>query len=75
MNNEFNVKYFFIYPGLNVRNTDINAVVGLSQIKRLDNNISNRDKNYNAYCSFLEEKTWIQKSNTSLVSSLSFGII
>jgi CDP-4-dehydro-6-deoxyglucose reductase, E1 len=75
MHDEFNLKYFFVYPGLNVRNTDINAVIGLSQIKRIDKYISSRNKNYNLYCSILDGNVWTQKSNTGLVSSLSFGVM
>tara|TARA_R110002072_G_scaffold204573_2_gene362549 strand:- start:1189 stop:2346 length:1158 start_codon:yes stop_codon:yes gene_type:complete len=75
MHDEFNFKYFFVYPGLNVRNTDINAVIGLSQIKRIDQHIQNRNHNYNLYCSILDNKVWTQKSNNDIISSLSFGII
>ena len=75
MHDEFNFKYFFVYPGLNIRNTDINAVIGLSQIKRIDKNIKSRNDNYELYCSLLDGKVWIQKSNIDIVSSLSFGMI
>jgi len=75
MYDEFNKQYFFVYPGLNIRNTDINAVVGLSQIKRIDSYIASRNKNYDIYCSHLDGKVWTQKSNNGIVSSLAFGVI
>tara|TARA_R110001583_G_scaffold193660_1_gene362561 strand:+ start:527 stop:1684 length:1158 start_codon:yes stop_codon:yes gene_type:complete len=75
MHDAFSMKYFFVFPGFNIRNTDISAVVGRSQIKRIDNNIMARDKNYRKFSAALEGKVWIQKSDTDLISSLSFGII
>ena len=75
MYDTFSMKYFFVFPGFNIRNTDINAVVGRSQLKRIDANIAARDKNYRKFCAALEDKVWIQKSDTDLISSLSFGII
>ena len=75
MYDTFSMKYFFVFPGFNIRNTDISAVVGRSQIKRIDDNIAARDRNYRKFCTALEDKVWIQKSDTDLISSLSFGII
>lgn len=75
MHDEFSLKYFFVFPGLNIRNTDINAVIGISQIGRLDSHIKNRNNNYNLFCSHLDGKVWTQKSDSDVVSSLSFGII
>jgi CDP-6-deoxy-D-xylo-4-hexulose-3-dehydrase len=38
-------EFIFMYPGYNVRGTEINAVIGRSQIKRLDENIRRRTQN------------------------------
>jgi CDP-6-deoxy-D-xylo-4-hexulose-3-dehydrase len=38
-------KFIFLYPAYNVRNNEISAVIGLSQLKRLDANNKNRIKN------------------------------
>jgi CDP-6-deoxy-D-xylo-4-hexulose-3-dehydrase len=75
MNEPFLENYFFVYPGLNIRNTDLNAFVGLGQMKKLDDYVSKRDKNYNLFLSNLEEHVWVQKSDTTLVSALSFGLM
>lgn len=71
----FNLKYFFVFPGFNVRNTDISAVIGREQIKNIDSNILSRHNNYKHFCKTLKDEVWIQKSDTDLISSLSFGII
>jgi|TARA_R110000824_G_scaffold400868_1_gene609664 CDP-6-deoxy-D-xylo-4-hexulose-3-dehydrase len=75
MHDDFNKQYFFVYPGLNIRNTDINAVIGLNQIKRIDDYIASRNSSYNAYCAYLDGKVWTQKSDNDIVSSLAFGVI
>jgi len=38
-------KFIFLYPAYNVRNNEISAVIGLSQLKRLDRNNIIRSKN------------------------------
>lgn len=75
MTDAFNVKYFFVFPGFNLRNTDISAVIGRQQIKNIDSNIDSRYENYKLFCDILEDKMWVQKSDTDIVSSLSFGLI
>ena len=46
---EFNSLYTFYYSGLNVRSTDLQAYVGLSQIDRLEVIGEKRNKNYRLY--------------------------
>jgi CDP-6-deoxy-D-xylo-4-hexulose-3-dehydrase len=38
-------KFIFLYPAYNVRNSEISAIIGLSQLKRLDRNNIIRSKN------------------------------
>ena len=59
MNEPFLENYFFVYPGLNVRNTDF----------------SKRSKNHNLYLTNLSEHVWVQRSDTDPVSALSFGLM
>jgi CDP-6-deoxy-D-xylo-4-hexulose-3-dehydrase len=42
---DLNPEFTFAYPGYNVRGTEINAVIGRSQLKRLDDNIEHRTEN------------------------------
>jgi|ETNmetMinimDraft_21_1059911.scaffolds.fasta_scaffold17653_2 GDP-mannose 4,6-dehydratase len=44
-----NPKFLFLTDGYNFRNTEINAVLGIEQLKRLDENIRVRRKNYVHY--------------------------
>ena len=43
---DFNAAYTFYYPGFNVRATDLQAVLGLSQLLKADDVIQKRNKNY-----------------------------
>ena len=42
-------KFLFLTDGYNFRNTELNAVLGLEQLKRLDKNIKIRRRNYEHY--------------------------
>ncbi len=42
---DLNPEFIFAHPGYNVRGTEINAVIGRSQLKRLDDNIGRRTEN------------------------------
>ena len=42
---ELNPDFIFAFPAYNVRNTEIGAVIGRSQLKRLDKNNEKRTKN------------------------------
>jgi len=58
--NEYQTKYpdinplfTFAVPGYNVRSTELNAVLGLEQLKRLDYNVRNRQDNFRVWLSCL----------------------
>ena len=72
---DFDKKYFFVYPGLNVRNTDLNAYLGQQQIKKLNTFVENRNRNYNRFRKRLEGKIRFVSSQTDPVSALAFGLI
>ena len=75
MEDKFLENYFFVYPGLNIRNTDLNAFIGLEQMKKIDNYVKKRNTNYERYLKNLSGSMWVQKSSTKPVSALSFGLI
>jgi len=72
---DFDSLFTFVYPGMNLRSTDLSAFVGRMQLKKLDDNVKNRNNCYQLYRKNLDEKVWIQKSDSDIVSSLGFGII
>jgi len=47
-------RFLFLTDGYNFRNTEIGAVLGLSQLKRLDDSIATRKKNYSYFVTKLK---------------------
>jgi len=46
-------QFLFITDGYNFRNTDLNAVLGLSQLNKLNDSIKIRNENYKEFCDIL----------------------
>ena len=55
---ECNPEFIFVYPGYNVRSTELNAVIGRNQLKRLDANNKKRTENLNLFLSKLDPKKY-----------------
>lgn len=51
---DLNPDFIFAFPGYNMRSTEINAVLGLSQLQRLDKNNKIRSKNLKIFLSNLD---------------------
>lgn len=53
-----NPEFIFSYPSYNVRSTEVNAVLGRSQLKRLDANNKQRTKNFTTFLKNLDAKKY-----------------
>ncbi len=53
---DLNPMFTFAVPGFNFRSTELNAVLGLSQIKKIDKNIEIRRSNLEVWLNNLDEK-------------------
>jgi CDP-6-deoxy-D-xylo-4-hexulose-3-dehydrase len=51
---DLNPEFIFTYPAYNVRSTEINAVIGRSQLRRLDDNIETRCENLRLFLANLD---------------------
>lgn len=51
---DLNPKFIFAYPSCNYRSTEINAVIGRSQLKRLDANNRKRTRNFKLFLENLD---------------------
>lgn len=71
---KFRSLYSFYYSGFNLRSTEINAFLGLSQIKKIEKIAYIRNKNFLNYKNNLK-KYWIQKSNAKIVSNFGYGTL
>lgn len=67
--------YTFYYPGFNLRSTDLNAFIGISQLDKIDEITKVRQQNFEYYNEFLEGKYWSQQSEFAELSSFAFGTI
>jgi len=53
-NSNIDPSFLFLTDGFNFRNTELNAVLGLEQLKRLDHNIEMRRKNFECFMKHLD---------------------
>ena len=71
---DFKDLYTFYYPGYNLRSSDLNAFLGLQQLKKLDKICEVREKNFHIYKNNLAN-FWCQNSSASFISSFAYGTI
>jgi len=72
----FNALYRFYYPGFNIRSTDLQAFIGLQQMKKLDKFCEKRGEIFHLYSSLIENKCWKPEINSwTFTSALAYPII
>ena len=65
---DVNPLFTFAVPGFNMRSTELNAVLGIEQLKRLDYNIQRRQENLRVWVSCLDPikyQTYFQEEGSS----------
>lgn len=70
-----NPLFTFAVPGYNVRSTELNAVIGINQLKRLDANINTRKRNLATWLSHLDNDKFQVKFATKGSSNFSLPLI
>lgn len=81
LRNEWNVDnfselYTFYEPGFNLRSTDLQAFIGLEQLKKVDTMILQRNKNFQLFRSLLKEHVWFPtEEETSFTASFCIPVI
>jgi CDP-6-deoxy-D-xylo-4-hexulose-3-dehydrase len=77
---EFNIDafrslYTFYYPGFNFRPTDLQAFLGILQLRKLESYIEKRRRNFEQYGRELSGlDLWKQHSEADLLSSFAYGL-
>ena len=74
-NKSLNENFIFMLPGYNVRNTEIGAVLGLSQLKRLNKNILKRNKNHEFFLNNLNSNLYFTDFLLKGSSNYAFNIV
>ncbi len=72
---DLNPLFTFAVPGYNMRSTEINAVLGLEQIKRLDYNIEVRQNNLAIWLKHLESKMYYTDFDVTGNSSFALPLL
>ncbi len=71
---DFNKPFTFYYPGFNVRSTDLNAKIGLTQMKKIDAVVNQRVLNHRIYQKEFSTMPGFefQKNQDAEISSIAF---
>jgi CDP-6-deoxy-D-xylo-4-hexulose-3-dehydrase len=73
---DFKNLYTFYHPGFNLRSTDLQAFIGINQLKRVDDLCNKRWSNLKLYDKLIENKFWkIDISKFEFVSNFAYPII
>ncbi len=70
--NEFESLYTFYYSGFNIRSTDLNATLGINQLKKINRISRIRHRNYFHYKKKLNN-FWHQRSKLNILSSFGYA--
>ena len=74
-NPELNPQFIFAFPGYNVRNTEIGAVLGLSQLQRLDANNALRTRNLLHFLDNIDSKKFQTDFEIEGSSNYAFNLV
>lgn len=73
---EFRALYTFYYPGFNLRSTDLQAFLGIEQLKTLNNKIKIRNNNFKLYQSLIKNDYWkIKEFDNVFLSNFAYPYI
>jgi CDP-6-deoxy-D-xylo-4-hexulose-3-dehydrase len=72
---DLNPEFIFTCPAYNVRSTEINAVIGRSQLRRLDDNIARRGENLRLFLAHLDPALYRTDFATEGSSSYAFPLV
>ena len=72
---DVNPLFTFAVPGYNMRSSELNAVLGLEQIKRLDYNIERRQENLNIWLTNLDNMLYYREYDVVGSSSYALPLI
>ena len=72
---DLNSKFIFLYPGFNFRNTEIGAIIGISQLKKLNKNIALRNRNNKYFVSNIDSAIFFTDFDMIGSSNYAFNLI
>jgi len=72
---DLNPDFIFAFPGYNVRPTEIAAVIGRSQLKRLDQNNGRRARNFDLFLKNLDPQHYFTEFDTAGSCNYAFTLV
>jgi CDP-6-deoxy-D-xylo-4-hexulose-3-dehydrase len=72
---ELNREFIFKYAAHNMRPTELNAILGISQLKRLDENIVKRNRNFCEFLNLLDSNIFQTEFRIEGMSNYAFTLI
>ncbi len=72
---DLNEKFIFAYPSYNLRSTEINAIIGINQLKSLDENIIKRNINHNIFLKHINKEKFFTDFDLKGSSNYAFNLI
>lgn len=72
---DLNPEFIFTLPAYNVRSTEINAVIGRSQLRRLDSCIEKRNENLRIFLANLDPSRYFTRFNIDGCSNYAFTLV
>ena len=70
-----NTDFIFSFPSYNLRSTEINAIIGLNQLKRLNKNIAKRNYNFQFFLKNLDSEKYFTNFQLTGSSNYAFNVI
>lgn len=72
---DLNPEFIFAFPAHNVRSTEINAVLGRNQLKRLDTDVQKRNENFKLFLKHLDSNYYRTDFRIEGMSNYAFVLI
>lgn len=72
---DLNKEFIFKYAAHNMRTTEINAILGINQLKRLDSNIAQRNSNFLKFLDSIDESVFQTEFRMEGISNYAFTLI
>jgi len=72
---DFRALYTFYYPGFNMRCTDLQAFLGIEQMKKIDHIVLSRQRNFDMYVDIVSPSWGLDVSDHDVVSNFTFPVI
>lgn len=72
---DLNPQFIFAYPAYNLRNNEIGAILGINQLKRLDDNVRIRNDNLLSFLSLINKERFFVDFELKGCSNYAFNLV